>query len=242
MTTPQCLCCRGSLAVTTDTLGRVILWDLAAVTALRMWKGYREAQCAWLMLPETHPRRPARDMRLARRASSTATPTASPTDHDASGASVVLPSMSATAAAPDEALTAAASAAAAAMASPPAAGRSPESKVRKRKVLEATSLKASAGGTKEALHLVIYAPKRGVVELWPLRQGKRLRSLTCGGSCRLLAANPPLSAEQSLQQQCAWARDCLLLDLDTGSVIAVGAAFSEQGSDERKGVQQHDGL
>jgi hypothetical protein len=100
-------------------------------------------------------------------------------------------------------------------------------------VLDASSLKGSAAGRGEALHLVIYAPKRGVVELWPLRQGKRLRSLSCGGSSRLLAADPPLSAEQSLQQQCAWARDCLLLDLDTGSVIAVGAAFSRQGSIER---------
>lgn len=26
---------------------------------------------------------------------------------------------------------------------------------------------------REALHLIIYAPKRGVVELWPVRQGAR---------------------------------------------------------------------
>ncbi len=74
------------------------------------------------------------------------------------------------------------------------------------------------------------------MELWLFRQGKLLRSLSCGGSCRLLAADPPLSAEPSLHQHCAWARDCLLLDLDAGSVTAVGTAFCEQISIERERV------
>lgn len=211
--------------MTTDTLGRVVLWDLAAGTALRMWKGYRDAQCAWLVLPEVpSSRRPAREIRITRRSSSTALP--SPMDHDGSPGS--QPVLATTAASSESTATAAASAAATA----PAA-RSPETKARKRKALEAVSLKRTTGGSRrnEALHLVIYAPKRGVLELWPLRQGRRLCSMTCSGNCRLLAADPPLSTEAIPQQQCAWARDCVLLDFDTGTVTAVAPALLHMGQD-----------
>ena len=218
------------MAVTADTLGRVILWDIAAVTAIRMWKGYRDAQCAWLMLPEVHPLRPARDVRLIRRASSSAATSVTAMDHDGSSAFTSPPSVPATAAAASgRSLTAEASAAAApARDISPAMRGSPEPKARKRKVLDASPVNAKPAGRKEALHLVVYAPKRGVVELWPLRQGKRLRSLSCGGSCRLLSADPPMSAEPGLQQQCAWARDCLLLDSVSGSVTALASSFIKQ--------------
>ena len=41
---------RGALAVGCDTLGRVLLFDLQAgpLTAVRLWKGYRDAQVAWV--------------------------------------------------------------------------------------------------------------------------------------------------------------------------------------------------
>ena len=216
---------RGSLAVTADTLGRVVLWDLAAVTALRMWKGYRDAQCAWLVLPEVPVRRPAQDIRITRRSSSTAIP--SPMDHDGSGSPGSQPSLATTAASPERPAISAISV----VATSPA--KSPEPKARKRKVLEAVSLRGSTAGSgrKDALHLVIYAPKRGVLELWPVRQGRRLRSMTCGGNCRLVAADPPLSTEAVPQQQCAWARDCVLLDFDTGSVTAVAPALLHLGQD-----------
>jgi len=213
--------------VTTDTLGRVVLWDLAAGTALRMWKGYRDAQCAWLVLPEVpSTRRPAREIRITRRSSSTALP--SPMDHDGSESPGSQPVLATAAASPEGTATAAASA----VATAPAA-RSPEPKARKRKALEAVSLKRTTAGSgrKEALHLVIYAPKRGVLELWPLRQGRRLRSMTCSGNCRLLPADPPLSTEAAPQQQCAWARDCVLLDFDTGKVTAVAPALLHMGQE-----------
>eukprot|EP00921_Rhytidocystis_pertsovi_P003740 GHVQ01006489.1.p1 GENE.GHVQ01006489.1~~GHVQ01006489.1.p1 ORF type:complete len:522 (+),score=67.64 GHVQ01006489.1:1769-3334(+) len=38
-----------SLAVVADTLGRVSLVDLTTIRVLHMWKGYRDAQIAWLL-------------------------------------------------------------------------------------------------------------------------------------------------------------------------------------------------
>jgi len=40
-----------SLAVVSDNLGRVLLFDTQRSMVLRIWKGYRDAQCAWV----THP-------------------------------------------------------------------------------------------------------------------------------------------------------------------------------------------
>jgi hypothetical protein len=41
----------GNLAATTDTLGRVLLVDLCTKQVARMWKGVREASCAWIEIP-----------------------------------------------------------------------------------------------------------------------------------------------------------------------------------------------
>lgn len=38
-----------SLAVATDGFGRVLLIDTRACTVVRMWKGYRDAQCGWIL-------------------------------------------------------------------------------------------------------------------------------------------------------------------------------------------------
>lgn len=38
-----------SLAVTTDGFGRVLLVDTRACVVVRMWKGYRDAQCGWIV-------------------------------------------------------------------------------------------------------------------------------------------------------------------------------------------------
>ena len=47
--------CRGVLAAATDTLGRVLLVDVAAVAVVRLFKGCRDAQCGWLLLPPPPP-------------------------------------------------------------------------------------------------------------------------------------------------------------------------------------------
>jgi hypothetical protein len=38
-----------SLAVATDGFGRVLLVDTRACVVVRMWKGYRDAQCGWIV-------------------------------------------------------------------------------------------------------------------------------------------------------------------------------------------------
>ena len=43
--------CRGALAAAADSLGRVLLIDTACMAVVRVWKAYRSAQMAWLVLP-----------------------------------------------------------------------------------------------------------------------------------------------------------------------------------------------
>ena len=47
--------CRGCLAAVSDSLGRVQIIDTAAAAVVRMLKGYRDAKCAWVVLPATPP-------------------------------------------------------------------------------------------------------------------------------------------------------------------------------------------
>ena len=41
----------GNLAATTDTLGRILLVDLCTKQVVRVFKGVREASCAWIEIP-----------------------------------------------------------------------------------------------------------------------------------------------------------------------------------------------
>jgi len=45
----QRLLCRGSLAVASDSFGRVLLIDVISLTVIRIWKSYRDAQFGWVM-------------------------------------------------------------------------------------------------------------------------------------------------------------------------------------------------
>ena len=40
-----------TLAACTDDKGRVLLLDTCQLALVRAWKGYRDAQCAWLRVP-----------------------------------------------------------------------------------------------------------------------------------------------------------------------------------------------
>ena len=44
---------------------------------------------------------------------------------------------------------------------------------------EAVEWGGAGAGRGEVLHLVVYAPWRGALELWPARQGPRLRTVSC---------------------------------------------------------------
>lgn len=41
----------GAMAAITDSLGRILLVDTQALVAIRLWKGYRDAQCCFLEVP-----------------------------------------------------------------------------------------------------------------------------------------------------------------------------------------------
>ena len=43
-----------NFAALTDKFGRVSLLDLDQFVIVRMWKGYREAQCDWIRRPDSH--------------------------------------------------------------------------------------------------------------------------------------------------------------------------------------------
>lgn len=89
-----------SLSVTCDSLGRVVLIDNLSGIALRMWKGYRDAQCGFLPVEEKKP-----------------------------------------------------------------------------------------GRGRRALFLVIYAPKKGIIEVWALQQGPKISTFTATKNGRLLYVN-----------------------------------------------------
>eukprot|EP00731_Ephydatia_muelleri_P022938 Em0015g521a len=46
----------GNLAALVDGFGRVLVMDVDSLAVRRMWKGYREAQCGWLLAERGHSR------------------------------------------------------------------------------------------------------------------------------------------------------------------------------------------
>ncbi|XP_077997216.1 rab3 GTPase-activating protein non-catalytic subunit-like [Glandiceps talaboti] len=103
-----------TLAVTTDSFGRVLLIDANKGIAVRIWKGYRDAQCGWIeVLEDVH-----------------------------------------------------------------AKSETPEKK--------GSRVSRSKGRTRKAIFLVIYAPRRGILEVWNTQQGPRVAAFNVNKSCRLL--------------------------------------------------------
>ncbi|ELK32161.1 Rab3 GTPase-activating protein non-catalytic subunit, partial [Myotis davidii] len=108
-----CLSPCNSLAAVTDDFGRVILLDVTRGIAIRMWKGYRDAQIGWVQVVEDlHERVPEKG--------------------------------------------------------DPSPFGSPQ------------------GPSRVAQFLVIYAPRRGILEVWSTQQGPRVGAFNVGKHCRLL--------------------------------------------------------
>uniref|UniRef100_A0AAX7U5Q2 RAB3 GTPase activating protein subunit 2 (non-catalytic) n=1 Tax=Astatotilapia calliptera TaxID=8154 RepID=A0AAX7U5Q2_ASTCA len=150
-----CLSPCNMLAGVTDDFGRVTLLDLARGIAIRMWKGYRDAQLGWLQVPEE---RSERDL----------SPSAS------------LP-------------------------------------------------------RRHALFLVIYAPRRGILEVWAMQQGPRVGAFTVGKHCRLLYAGYRLMGVNSVTSQ-GWqlhTQQVCLLDPITGVLRTVNIPFHLALSDKK---------
>uniref|UniRef100_A0A673CNK7 RAB3 GTPase activating protein subunit 2 (non-catalytic) n=1 Tax=Sphaeramia orbicularis TaxID=375764 RepID=A0A673CNK7_9TELE len=142
-----CLSPCNTLAGVTDDFGRVSLLDLARGIAIRMWKGYRDAQLGWLQVPEE---RSIREF----------SPSAS------------LP-------------------------------------------------------RRHALFLVIYAPRRGILEVWAMQHGPRVGAFNVGKHCRLLYAGYRLMGVNSVTSQ-GWqlhTQQVCLLDPTTGALRTVNVPF-----------------
>lgn len=105
-------CPNKTLSVICDAMGRVTLIDNKRGVAVRMWKGYRDAQCGWLQVTEERHRNKQRT------------------------------------------------------------GRSSETR--------------STSQLRTALFLVIYAPKKSVIDIWSVRQGAKITTFTASKNGRLV--------------------------------------------------------
>lgn len=101
-----------TLSVVTDTMGRVILVDNRRGIALRMWKGYRDAQCGWIEVFED-----------------------------------------------------------------------------KIRGLKSNLSKHERPLLRTALFLVIYAPKKGIIDIWSVQQGGKITTFSASKNGRLLYLN-----------------------------------------------------
>lgn len=88
---------------------------------------------------------------------------------------------------------------------------------------------ASDGRIPSTMYLVMYATKQGMLEIWPPRVGKQIRSFRCGTTCRLVrVANLPGTREDrnrkhNMRQDVELnvETDCVLLDLSCGMMTRV---------------------
>jgi hypothetical protein len=191
----------GPLLAVADNLGRVLLVDAASMEVVRMWKGYRETHCGWLEMPaaaarqllQQHAAAAARcstagvatpSSAVASTPGSRATPAARGQD-DAMGSSQESPEQ---AAAGTSAQQQRQQGTATGSPRTPEAGIGPSS---------------NAGSSRQELcnALVLYAPKREVVEVWLPGSDTRLAALPVPGTCRLLPCQPAFGLAQALGQQ-----------------------------------------
>ncbi|XP_051942627.1 rab3 GTPase-activating protein non-catalytic subunit isoform X2 [Hippocampus zosterae] len=150
-----CLSPCNTLAGVTDDFGRVTLLDLNRGIAIRMWKGYRDAQLGWLHVPEEQ-------------------------------------------------------------------------------VSRESSLSTSVP-RRHALFLVIYGPRRGILEIWAMQYGPRVGAFNVGKHCRLLYAGYRLLGVNSVTSQ-GWkihTHQVCLLDPVTGTLRTVNVPFHLALSDKK---------
>ncbi|XP_010972302.1 rab3 GTPase-activating protein non-catalytic subunit [Camelus bactrianus] len=157
-----CLSPCNTLAAVTDDFGRVILLDVARGIAIRMWKGYRDAQTGWIQIVEDlHERVPEKG------------------DFSPFG--------------------------------------SPQ------------------GPSRVAQFLVIYAPRRGILEVWSTQQGPRVGAFNVGKHCRLLYPGYKIMGLNNVTSQ-SWqpqTYQICLVDPVSGSVKTVNVPFHLALSDKK---------
>lgn len=157
-----CLSPCNSLAAVTDDFGRVILLDVARGIAIRMWKGYRDAQLGWIQIVEDLHERVAEKVDL------------SPFGN-------------------------------------------------------------TQGPSRVAQFLVIYAPRRGILEVWSTQQGPRVGAFNVGKHCRLLYAGYKIMGLNNVTSQ-SWqpqTHQICLVDPVSASVKTVNVPFHLALSDKK---------
>ncbi|KAI4883030.1 hypothetical protein NFI96_012495 [Prochilodus magdalenae] len=150
-----CLSPCNTMAGVTDDFGRVTLLDVARGIAIRMWKGYRDAQLGWVQVSEARGEREI------------ATSPSMPRRH--------------------------------------------------------------------AQFLVIYAPRRGILEVWGTQHGPRVGAFTVGKHCRLLYPGYRLMGVNSVTSQ-GWhlhTQQVCLFDPTTGVLRSITVPFHLALSDKK---------
>ncbi|XP_036450138.1 rab3 GTPase-activating protein non-catalytic subunit isoform X2 [Colossoma macropomum] len=150
-----CLSPCNTMAGVTDDFGRVMLLDVARGIAIRMWKGYRDAQLGWVQVSEARGEREI------------ATSPSMPRRH--------------------------------------------------------------------AQFLVIYAPRRGILEVWGTQHGPRVGAFTVGKHCRLLYPGYRLMGVNSVTSQ-GWhlhTQQVCLFDPTTGVLRSITIPFHLALSDKK---------
>ncbi|XP_011896044.1 PREDICTED: rab3 GTPase-activating protein non-catalytic subunit isoform X3 [Cercocebus atys] len=157
-----CLSPCNTLAAVTDDFGRVILLDVARGIAIRMWKGYRDAQIGWIQIVEDlHERIPEK--------------------------------------------------------------------------ADFSPFGNSQGPSRVAQFLVIYAPRRGILEVWSTQQGPRVGAFNVGKHCRLLYPGYKIMGLNNVTSQ-SWqpqTYQICLVDPVSGSVKTVNIPFHLALSDKK---------
>ncbi|XP_043367671.1 rab3 GTPase-activating protein non-catalytic subunit isoform X3 [Dermochelys coriacea] len=158
-----CLSPCNTLAAVTDDFGRVLLLDVTRGLAIRMWKGYRDAQIGWIQTVEDlHEREAEKKMDF----------------------------------------------------SPFGSTRSP---------------------SRVAQFLVIYAPRRGILEVWSTQQGPRVGAFNVGKHCRLLYPGYKIMGLNNMISQ-GWQSQTYqicLVDPVSGSIKTVHVPFHLALSDKK---------
>ncbi|XP_078413223.1 rab3 GTPase-activating protein non-catalytic subunit [Cetorhinus maximus] len=157
-----CLSPCNTLAAVTDDFGRVTLLDVTRGVAIRMWKGYRDAQVGWIQVLEDLHEREAEKSNFS--------PFSSP-----------------------------------------------------------------SGLRRVAQFLVIYAPRRGILEVWSTQQGPRVGAFNVGKYCRLLYPGYKIMGLNNVTSQ-GWQPQtyqiCLIDPVD-GNVKTINVPFHLALSDKK---------
>ncbi|XP_074165300.1 rab3 GTPase-activating protein non-catalytic subunit isoform X1 [Sminthopsis crassicaudata] len=157
-----CLSPCNTLAAVTDDFGRVILLDVARGLAIRMWKGYRDAQIGWIQIVEDLHERESEKMDLS-------------------------------------------------------------------------PFGSTQGPSRVAQFLVIYAPRRGILEVWSTQQGPRVGAFNVGKHCRLLYPGYKIMGLNNVTSQ-NWqpqTYQICLVDPVSGSIKTVNVPFHLALSDKK---------